>query len=51
MFISAMRFEHASAQERAQALETGTFHGKVQKTRHPAAPRFTGSLMDSWSFC
>ena len=32
MLISVMGFEHASAQEKAQALETGTFHGKVHKT-------------------
>ena len=32
MLISLMGFEHASAQEKAQALETGTFHGKVHNT-------------------
>jgi hypothetical protein len=32
MFISALGFEHASAQEKVQALETGTFHGKVHNT-------------------
>jgi hypothetical protein len=32
MFISAIGFEHATAQEKAQALETGTFHGKVHNT-------------------
>jgi len=32
MLISVMGFGHASAQEKAQALETGTFHGKVHNT-------------------
>ena len=30
--ISVMGFEPASAQEKAQTLETGTFHGKVHNT-------------------
>jgi hypothetical protein len=29
---SALGFEQAGAQEKAQALETGTFHGKVHNT-------------------
>jgi hypothetical protein len=32
MFISAMGFEHASALEKARAVETGAFHGKVHNT-------------------
>jgi len=32
MLISLMGFEPASAQEKAKALETGTFHGKVHNT-------------------
>ena len=32
MFISVVGFEHVSAQEKAKALETGTFHGKVHNT-------------------
>jgi hypothetical protein len=32
MFISVTGFEQVSAQEKAQALETGTFHGKVHST-------------------
>jgi hypothetical protein len=32
MFISVMVLEHVNAQEKAQALETGTFHGKVHNT-------------------
>ncbi|HTW63079.1 MAG TPA: DM13 domain-containing protein [Bryobacteraceae bacterium] len=32
MLVSFMGFEHASAREQAQALETGTFHGKVHMT-------------------
>jgi len=31
-FISLMVFEPATAQEKAKALETGTFHGKVHST-------------------
>jgi hypothetical protein len=32
MLISVTGFEQVSAQEKAQALETGTFHGKVHNT-------------------
>ena len=32
MLISFTGFEHLTAQEKAQALETGTFHGKVHNT-------------------
>ena len=32
MLVSFMGFEHASAREKAQAIETGTFHGKVHST-------------------
>jgi hypothetical protein len=32
MLISFMGFEYASAQEKAQAVEAGMFHGKVHKT-------------------
>ena len=32
MLLSVTGFEQASAQEKAQALETGTFHGKVHNT-------------------
>ena len=32
MLISLMGFERVSAQEKAQAIETGTFHGKVHNT-------------------
>ena len=32
VFISAMGFDHANAQQNAQAIETGTFHGKVHNT-------------------
>lgn len=31
-FLPVMGFQHATAQENAQALETGTFHGKVHNT-------------------
>ena len=31
-FISIMGFGYASAQEKTQALEAGTFHGKVHNT-------------------
>lgn len=30
--LSLIGFEHASAQDKAKALETGTFHGKVHST-------------------
>ncbi len=32
MFISVAGFEQVSAQEKAQPIETGTFHGKVHNT-------------------
>lgn len=32
MLVSFVGFERASAQEKAQTLETGTFHGKVHMT-------------------
>ncbi|HUA17229.1 MAG TPA: DM13 domain-containing protein [Bryobacteraceae bacterium] len=32
VLVSVMGFEPASAREKAQAVETGTFHGKVHKT-------------------
>jgi Electron transfer DM13 len=32
VLISVMGFEQASAQDKAQILETGTFHGKVHNT-------------------
>jgi len=32
VLVSVMGFERASAREKAQAVETGTFHGKVHKT-------------------
>ena len=32
MLLSLVGFERVSAQEKAQALEAGTFHGKVHKT-------------------
>src|SRR5580658_3626894 len=32
MLLSVTGFEQVSAQEKAQALETGTFHGKVHNT-------------------
>jgi Electron transfer DM13 len=32
MLLSVMGFNYASAQEKAQPLETGTFHGKVHNT-------------------
>lgn len=32
VLLSLMGFEHASAQQKAQAVEAGTFHGKVHMT-------------------
>ena len=32
MLICVLGFEHVSAREKTQALETGTFHGKVHNT-------------------
>src|SRR5580658_3202517 len=32
VLLSFMGFKYASAQEKAQAVEAGTFHGKVHKT-------------------